>query len=69
MKIKFRKNFNSFFINEISQFTRTFNLSRDHDLVNKYSKNDSLYPKDPQKLQVIKVFDIGSLHQSFVDYY
>lgn len=41
-------------------------------LVEKYGKNDSLYPKDPQKRAVINqrlFFDMGTLYQRFSDYF
>jgi len=41
-------------------------------LANKYGKNDSLYPKDPKKRALVDqrlYFDLGSLYQSFADYY
>lgn len=41
-------------------------------LVEKYGKDDSLYPKDPQKRAVVNqrlYFDLGVLNQSFADYY
>lgn len=41
-------------------------------LANKYAKNDSIYPKDPQKRAVVDQrlhFDMGSLYQAFADYY
>ncbi|XP_014479141.1 PREDICTED: glutathione S-transferase 1, isoform C-like [Dinoponera quadriceps] len=41
-------------------------------LANKYGKNDSLYPKDPQKRAVVDqrlYFDMSTLYQSFSDYY
>ncbi|PSN29356.1 Glutathione S-transferase D6, partial [Blattella germanica] len=41
-------------------------------LVEKYAKDDSLYPKDLKKRTVINhrlYFDIGTLYQSFLDYY
>lgn len=40
-------------------------------LADKYGKNDSLYPKDPQKRAVINqrlYFDAGTLFQRFTDY-
>ncbi|XP_069700040.1 glutathione S-transferase 1-1-like [Periplaneta americana] len=41
-------------------------------LVDKYAKDDSLYPKDPVKRTIINqrlYFDIGTLYQPFLDYY
>ncbi|XP_029156859.1 glutathione S-transferase 1-1-like [Nylanderia fulva] len=41
-------------------------------LVNKYGKDDSLYPKDPQKRALVDqrlYFDLGILYQSFIDTY
>ncbi|XP_068157669.1 glutathione S-transferase D2-like [Drosophila tropicalis] len=41
-------------------------------LVEKYGKNDSLYPKDPQKRALINqrlYFDMGKLNKSFGDYF
>ncbi|KAH8331065.1 hypothetical protein KR067_011085, partial [Drosophila pandora] len=41
-------------------------------LVEKYGKDDSLYPKDPQKQAVVNqrlYFDLGSLADSFTKYY
>ncbi|KAH8246897.1 hypothetical protein KR032_002989, partial [Drosophila birchii] len=41
-------------------------------LVEKYSKDDSLYPKDPKQQAVINqrlYFDLGTLYESFVMYY
>ncbi|KAH8388420.1 hypothetical protein KR093_005984, partial [Drosophila rubida] len=41
-------------------------------LVEKYGKDDSLYPKDPQQQAVINqrlYFDMGTLYKSFADYY
>ncbi|XP_017773786.1 PREDICTED: glutathione S-transferase 1-like [Nicrophorus vespilloides] len=41
-------------------------------LVNKYGKDDSLYPKDPVKRAVVDqrmFFDLGTLYQRLADYY
>uniref|UniRef100_A0A8D8GTD4 glutathione transferase n=1 Tax=Culex pipiens TaxID=7175 RepID=A0A8D8GTD4_CULPI len=41
-------------------------------LVDKYGKDDSLYPRDPQRRAVINqrlFFDMGTLYQRFADYY
>ncbi|PSN30880.1 Glutathione S-transferase 1-1 [Blattella germanica] len=41
-------------------------------LVEKYAKDDSLYPKDIKKRTIINhrlFFDIGTLYQGFLDYY
>jgi len=41
-------------------------------LADKYAKNDSMYPKDPQKRAVVNqrlYFDMGTLYQKFGDYY
>jgi len=41
-------------------------------LVEKYGKNDSLYPKDPQKRATVNqrlFFDMGTLYQRLADYY
>lgn len=41
-------------------------------LVEKYAKNDSLYPKDHQKRAVINqrlYFDMGTLYQRYADYF
>lgn len=41
-------------------------------LVEKYGKDDSLYPKDPQKRAVVNqrlYFDLGTLNKAFADYF
>ena len=41
-------------------------------LVNKYGKDDNLYPKDPQKRALVDrmlYFDIGTLYKAMVDYF
>ncbi|XP_064549870.1 glutathione S-transferase 1-1-like [Drosophila montana] len=41
-------------------------------LVEKYGKDDSLYPKDPQQRALVNqrlYFDMGVLYQAFADYY
>ncbi|XP_036323959.1 glutathione S-transferase 1-1-like [Rhagoletis pomonella] len=41
-------------------------------LVEKYGKDDSLFPKDPKKQAVVNqrlYFDMGTLYKSFADYY
>lgn len=41
-------------------------------LVNKYGKDDRLYPKDPVKRAIVDqrlYFDLGVLYQRFADYY
>ncbi|KAJ8682264.1 hypothetical protein QAD02_018056 [Eretmocerus hayati] len=41
-------------------------------LIEKYAKNDSLYPKDPKQRAIINqrlYFDMGTVYQSFADYY
>ena len=41
-------------------------------LVNKYGKDDQLYPSDPQKRALVDrmlYFDIGTLYKSMVDYF
>ncbi|XP_053683085.1 glutathione S-transferase 1 isoform X2 [Sabethes cyaneus] len=41
-------------------------------LVEKYGKDDKLYPKDPQKRAVVNqrlYFDMGTLYQRFADYW
>ncbi|EDW14665.1 glutathione S-transferase 1-1 [Drosophila mojavensis] len=41
-------------------------------LVEKYGKDDSLYPKDPQQKALVNqrlYFDMGVLYQAFADYY
>ncbi len=41
-------------------------------LVNRYAKDDTLYPKDPQKRAVVDqrlYFDLGQFYASFANYY
>lgn len=41
-------------------------------LVNKYGKDDQIYPKDPAKRAIVDrmlYFDIGTLYKSMVDYF
>ncbi|XP_037952558.1 glutathione S-transferase 1-1-like [Teleopsis dalmanni] len=41
-------------------------------LIEKYGKDDSLFPKDPQQQAVVNqrlYFDMGTLYKSFADYY
>lgn len=41
-------------------------------LIEKYGKDDSLYPKDPQRRALVNqrlYFDMGTLYKSFADYY
>ena len=41
-------------------------------LVEKYGKDDSLYPKDPRARAIVNqrlYFDMGTLYQRFGDYY
>ena len=53
-------------------FSRFFSRAILGYLVNKYGKDDRIYPKDPQKRALVDrmlYFDIGTLYKSMVDYF